>query len=93
MYVAKLDGEGAAMYDATIVVKDAMVKLEVTVDGGKNNLSMATQVGGGIIKALGNLVINTYVICLDITETITPDLKVCYYLEKSCRLFNLRMAL
>ncbi len=27
MYVAKLNGEGAAMYDVTIVLKDAMVKL------------------------------------------------------------------
>jgi phosphoribosylformylglycinamidine synthase len=39
MYDAKLDGEGAAMYDATIVLKDAMVKNEVAIDGGKN-LSM-----------------------------------------------------
>jgi phosphoribosylformylglycinamidine synthase len=40
MYATKLDGEGAAMYDVTIVVKDAMVKLEVASDGGKDSLSM-----------------------------------------------------
>jgi len=42
MYVAKLDGEGAAMYDVAIALKDAMVKLEVAIDGGKDSLSMAT---------------------------------------------------
>jgi phosphoribosylformylglycinamidine (FGAM) synthase-like enzyme len=93
MYATKLDGERVAMHDATIVVKDALVKLEVTIDGGKDSLSMVVQVGGEIIKAPCNLVINTYVICLDITKITTPDLKVCYHLEESCILFNLRMAL
>ncbi len=65
------------MYDTDVALKDAMVKLEITIDGGKNSLSMVTQVGIKIIKALGNLVINTYVTCPDITKTIIPDLKVC----------------
>jgi phosphoribosylformylglycinamidine synthase len=93
MYATKLDGEGVAMHDATIVVKDALVKLEVTIDGGKDSLSMVVQVEGEIIKTPCNLVINTYVICLDITKITTPDLKVCYHPEESCILFNLRMAL
>jgi phosphoribosylformylglycinamidine synthase len=41
MYVAKLDGEGIALYDAIVALKDAMVKLEVAIDGGKDSLSMA----------------------------------------------------
>jgi phosphoribosylformylglycinamidine synthase len=93
MYGAKLDGEGATMYDATIVVKDVVVKLEVVIDGGKDSLSTTTHVGGEIVKALGNLVISTYVTCLDITKTIALDLNVCYYPQESCRLFNLQMAL
>jgi phosphoribosylformylglycinamidine synthase len=93
MYATKLDDEGVAMYDATIVLKDAMVKLEVTIDGGKDNLSMVTQVGGKTVKAPGNLVISTYVICLDITKTITPNLTVCCCPQESCRLFNLQMTL
>jgi phosphoribosylformylglycinamidine synthase len=55
MYAAKLDGEGAAMHDAIIALKDAMVKLEVTIDGGKDSLSMAARARGEIVKAPGNL--------------------------------------
>jgi phosphoribosylformylglycinamidine synthase len=76
MYAAKLDGEGAAMYDAAVALKDAMVKLEVAIDGGKDSLSMAAQAGGETVKAPGNLVISTYVTCPDITKTVTPDLKL-----------------
>jgi len=93
MYAAKLDGEGAAMYDAAVALKDAMVKLEVAIDGGKDSLSMAAQAGGETVKAPGNLVISTYVTCPDITKTVTPDLKVCYCTQESCRLLNLQMAL
>jgi phosphoribosylformylglycinamidine synthase len=93
MYAAKLDGEGAAMYDAIIALKDAMVKLEVTIDGGKDSLSMAARARGEIVKAPGNLVISAYVICPDITKIVTPDLKVCYCPQESYRLFNLQMTL
>jgi phosphoribosylformylglycinamidine (FGAM) synthase-like enzyme len=81
------------MYDTNVALKDAMVKLEITIDGGKNSLSMVTQAGIKTIKALGNLVISTYVTCPDITKTIIPDLKVCYCRQESCKLFNLQMAL
>jgi hypothetical protein len=54
-----------------------MVKNEVAIDGGKN-LSMVVQAWGETIKAPSNLVISTYVTCLDITKTITPNFKVCY---------------
>ncbi|CAM6074133.1 unnamed protein product [Sphagnum tenellum] len=75
MYAAKLDGEGAAMYDAIIALKDAMVKLEETIDGGEDSLSMAAQARGEAVKAPCNRIINSYVICPDITKTITPDLR------------------
>jgi phosphoribosylformylglycinamidine synthase len=77
MYAAKLDGEGAAMYDAVVAWKDAMVKLKVIIDGGKNTLSMATQVGRETLKDPDNLIISTYVTCLNITKTITLDLTIC----------------
>lgn len=78
MYAAKLDGEGAAMYDAAVALKEAMIELEVAIDGGKDSLSMAAQAGGETVKCPGNLVISAYVTCPDITKTVTPDLKVCY---------------
>jgi phosphoribosylformylglycinamidine synthase len=36
MYATKPDGEGAVMYDTVVALKDAMVKLEVAIDGGKD---------------------------------------------------------
>ncbi|KAK4436614.1 putative phosphoribosylformylglycinamidine synthase, chloroplastic/mitochondrial [Sesamum alatum] len=76
MYAAKLDGEGAAMYDAAIALSEAMVELGIAIDGGKDSLSMAAHASGEVVKAPGNLVISTYVTCPDITKTVTPDLKL-----------------
>lgn len=76
MYAAKLDGEGAAMYDAALALADAMVDLGIAIDGGKDSLSMAAQSSGEVVKAPGNLVISAYVTCPDITKTVTPDLKL-----------------
>ncbi|KAL8093477.1 putative phosphoribosylformylglycinamidine synthase, chloroplastic/mitochondrial [Apium graveolens] len=76
MYAAKLDGEGAAMYDAAIALSEAMIELGIAIDGGKDSLSMAAHVSGEVVKAPGNLVISAYVTCPDITKTVTPDLKL-----------------
>ncbi|XP_008781955.1 probable phosphoribosylformylglycinamidine synthase, chloroplastic/mitochondrial [Phoenix dactylifera] len=76
MYAAKLDGEGAAMYDAAIALSESMIELGIAIDGGKDSLSMAAHAGGEVVKAPGNLVISAYVTCPDITLTVTPDLKL-----------------
>lgn len=76
MYAAKLDGEGAAMYDAAIALSEAMIELGIAIDGGKDSLSMAARSSEEVVKAPGNLVISTYVTCPDITKTVTPDLKL-----------------
>lgn len=76
MYAAKLDGEGAAMYDAAMALSEAMIELGIAIDGGKDSLSMAAHAGGEVVKAPGNLVISVYVTCPDITKTVTPDLKL-----------------
>ncbi|OEL30769.1 putative phosphoribosylformylglycinamidine synthase, chloroplastic/mitochondrial [Dichanthelium oligosanthes] len=77
MYAAKLDGEGADMYDAGVALADCMIELGIAIDGGKDSLSMAAQCDGEVVKAPGNLVISAYVTYPDITLTITPDLKLC----------------
>ncbi|PSR93128.1 Phosphoribosylformylglycinamidine synthase [Actinidia chinensis var. chinensis] len=76
MYAAKLDGEGAAMYDAATALSEAMIELGIAIDGGKDSLSMAAHASGEVVKAPGNLVISAYVTCPDITKTVTPDLKL-----------------
>ncbi|KAH7287339.1 hypothetical protein KP509_32G050500 [Ceratopteris richardii] len=76
MYAAKLDDEGALMYDAAVALRDAMIALKIAIDGGKDSLSMAAQAGGELVKAPGDLVVSVYAPCPDITKTVTPDLKL-----------------
>jgi phosphoribosylformylglycinamidine synthase len=76
MYAAKMEGEGAAMYDAAISLRDAMADLGIGCDGGKDSLSMAATAGGEVVKAPGNLVVSAYCTCPDITKVVTPDLKL-----------------
>ncbi|KAI3935911.1 hypothetical protein MKW92_030200 [Papaver armeniacum] len=76
MYAAKLDGEGAAMYDAANALSEAMIELGISIDGVKDSLSMAAHASGEVVKAPGNLVISVYATCPDITLTVTPDLKL-----------------
>ncbi|KAM1261340.1 hypothetical protein PS2_026463 [Malus domestica] len=72
MYAAKLDGEGAAMYDVATTLLEAMIELGIAMD----SLSMAAHVAGEVIKAPTNLVMSVYCTCSDITKTVTPDLKL-----------------
>jgi phosphoribosylformylglycinamidine synthase len=81
MWAAKLPGEGAAMYDAAIAMRDIMLELGIAVDGGKDSLSMAARAplpdgGEELVKAPGALVISAYVSCPDITQTVTPNLEL-----------------
>ncbi|KAH9622733.1 hypothetical protein KSS87_018576 [Heliosperma pusillum] len=76
MYAAKLEGEGADMYDAAMSLAEVMIELGIAIDGGKDSLSMAATAGGEVVKAPGNLVISAYVTSPDITKTVTPDLKL-----------------
>ena len=81
MWAAKLPGEGAALYDAALALKEILLDLGIAIDGGKDSLSMAAlaplQSGEmETVKAPGSLVISAYVTCPDITKTVTPDLKL-----------------
>jgi phosphoribosylformylglycinamidine synthase len=75
MWAPKLPGEGAAMCDAALAMRDAMVALGIAIDGGKDSLSMATRVGPATVKSPRQLVISAYATMADITKAVTPDLK------------------
>ena len=75
MWAPKLPGEGAAMCDAALAMRDAMVALGIAIDGGKDSLSMATKVGQATVKSPRQLVISAYATMADITKVVTPDLK------------------
>jgi len=81
MWAAKLPGEGAALHDALVAMKDLMIELGIAVDGGKDSLSMAALApaadgGTETVKAPGALTVSAYVTCPDITATVTPDLEL-----------------
>jgi phosphoribosylformylglycinamidine synthase len=77
MWAAKLPGEGAALYDAAVAMRDLMVALGIAVDGGKDSISMAALAPDGeTVKTPRTLVISAYVTCPDITATVTPDLEL-----------------
>ena len=50
MWAAKLEGEGAAMWDACEGMCDMMCSMGVSIDGGKDSLSMAAKVEGEAVK-------------------------------------------
>ncbi len=75
MWAAKLEGEGARLYDAAVAMRDIMLVLEIAITGGKDSLSMSARVGDETVKSPGQLVISGYAPVPDITKVVTPDLK------------------
>lgn len=75
MWPAKLPGEGATLHDACDALCEALGRLGIAIDGGKDSLSMAARVENDVVKCPGELVLSVYVPCPDITKTVTPDLK------------------
>jgi phosphoribosylformylglycinamidine synthase len=80
MWAAKLPAEGAKLYDAAVALSSILTELGIAIDGGKDSLSMATQVSDSsgnteTVKSPGTLVISAYATCPDITKVITPDMK------------------
>jgi len=75
MWPAKLEGEGARLYEAAVAMSDTMTALGMAVDGGKDSLSMAAQTPGGMVKAPGQLVVAPYAVMPDVRQKITPDFK------------------
>jgi len=85
MWAAKLQGEGARLYDAVCALSDIMKMLGIAIDGGKDSLSMAAQVKTQgreagreqyeVVRSPGTLVLSAYAPCPDITRVISPDIK------------------
>ncbi len=75
MWAAKTPGEGAALYDGAVALRDLMISLGIAADGGKDSLSMAARVGDEVVKAPGQVVVSAYASMPDITRVITPDIK------------------
>ena len=76
MWAAKLPGEAANMYEACEAIEDCMSRLGISIDGGKDSLSMAAKVGTETVKSPGTFVLSCYCTCPDVTLTVTPDFKL-----------------
>ncbi|MDO8623957.1 MAG: phosphoribosylformylglycinamidine synthase [bacterium] len=79
MWPAKRPGQGALLYDAAVAMQDIMLALGITVNGGKDSLSMEAlvEVLGEEKRVMspGELVIFGYAPVPDITKVVTPDFK------------------
>ena len=75
MWAAKLEGEAAAMYEACEGMCNFMHPLGMSVDGGKDSLSMAAKAQGETVKAPGAIVVTAYAAVADVRLCVTPDLK------------------
>ena len=76
MWAAKLEGEGAKMYEACQALKETLLALGPAIDGGKDSLSMAAKVRGETVKSPGEVTLTVYAGVPDITKTTSPDLKL-----------------
>ncbi len=52
MWAAKLEGEGAVMYDCCQAMSKLMKEIGISIDGGKDSLSMAAKVNGEVVKVM-----------------------------------------
>ncbi|KAF7816294.1 putative phosphoribosylformylglycinamidine synthase, chloroplastic/mitochondrial [Senna tora] len=83
MYAAKLDGEGAAMYDAAMSLSEAMIELGIAIDGGKDSLSMAAHAGDiDLAKGKRRLGGSALAQAFDQVGDECPDLDDVPYLKK-----------
>ena len=75
MWAPKKTGEGTALYDAVTSMVQFMPMLKVAIDGGKDSLSMATDVDGELVKSPRTTVVSGYAPVNDIRKVVTPDIK------------------
>lgn len=75
MWPAKLEGEMPRLYDAATAMRDIMIALGISIDGGKDSLSMAATINGSRVKSPGQLVIMGYAPVPNIGQVCTPDIK------------------
>ena len=75
MWSPKLEGEGSDLYYAVETLKDTLIELEIAIDGGKDSMSMHSNINNKLVKTPQTLVLSGYAPTIDITKKITPDLK------------------
>ena len=64
--------EGAAMYDAAVALRDAMIELSLACDGGKDSLSMAASAGGEVCYPCPCCMFSVGCTVLVVRELVSP---------------------
>jgi phosphoribosylformylglycinamidine synthase len=75
MWPGKDELEGFHLLQATKTVSETLIALGISIDGGKDSMSMKVNTPTETIKSPKSFVISGYAPCTDIRKTITPDLK------------------
>ena len=77
MWPAKEAVEKSRMLSACKALSELLIQLELSIDGGKDSLSMSStmQSSGKVVDAPPQLVMTGYVSMKNITKKVTPDLK------------------
>ena len=85
--------EGYKMNLAMKELSKVFKELDITIDGGKDSLSMAVKHDNKTVKCPGSLVLSAYASCPDIYKKVTPDLKstssALYFIDLSDGNFNM----
>jgi len=75
MWPLKQDGEKYALYEACNAMCNMMKEIGISIDGGKDSLSMSTKIENEYVKSPRSLVISGYSDCDDITDKVTAEFK------------------
>ena len=75
MWPANSETEKYHLNNAVKEVSELLQELGICIDGGKDSVSMSTNINGENIDSPRTLVISSYCTCPDITKKITPEFK------------------
>ena len=75
MWPFKGSNDKYLLYEAVTKLSEFLIEIGISIDGGKDSLSMSSKVNNNVVKSPRTLVMSAYVTCPDINKVITPDFK------------------
>ena len=75
MWPLKYKDENFNLYETCLFMCETLKKLGISIDGGKDSLSMSTKIDDQHIRSPGTIVISGYADCPDIDCRVTADFK------------------
>lgn len=75
MWPLKYKNENYNLYETCLHMCETLKKIGISIDGGKDSLSMSTKLDGEHVRSPGTIVISGYADCPDINDRVTADFK------------------